>query len=141
MATSREDRKRELLAEGIRLREMLAFQIQSAVQGPNAITRSVKIVKKIKSLGIKPFAIGGGGLALLLLKPWRFFSKKKQQPEVPVPKSEGLVSKLIRYAKVAMPVARIIMNLGQTGNASPPPSQFLAFLLQKLSSLFPKKNR
>ena len=142
MATSREDRKKELLAEGALLRETLATQIQTAIRGPNAITKSVKLVKKIKSIGIKPFAIGGGVLGLLLLKPWRFFSKKKPPVPVSVPvNKEGLIAKLTRYAKTLFPVARFFMSIGQSPQANNPASQIFSVLLEKLSSLFPKKAR
>ncbi len=139
MATSREDRKKELLAEGVLLREALAFQIQTAVRGPNAITKSVKLVKKIKSIGVKPFAIGGGVLGLLLLKPWRFFSKKK--PPAPVPAKESLITKLVRYGKAMFPVARFIMGLGQSAKADAPSSQVFSVLLEKINGLLSKKNR
>ncbi len=142
MATSREDRKKALLAEGVRLREMLATQVQTAVCGPNAVTKGVRFIKKIKAIGIKPFAIGGGALGLLLLKPWRFFIKKKQPlPEI-TPKGESLTTRLVRYAKTLMPIARVAMSLGgQPGKTSNPSSQLLSFLLEKISSLLPKKSR
>lgn len=141
MATSREDRKKELLAQGVLLRKALVLQVQTAVRGPNAITKSVKLVKKIKSIGVKPFAIGGGVLGLLLLKPWRFFTKKKTPAPVPVPPKESLVSKLVRYGKAMFPVARFIMGLGKPSKADAPSSQVFSILLEKISGLLSKKAR
>lgn len=141
MATSREDRKKELLAQGVLLRKALALQVQAAVRGPNAVTRSVKLVKKIKSIGVKPFAIGGGALGLLLLKPWRFFTKKKTPLPAPVPPKESLVSKLARYGKAMFPVARFIMGLGKSSKADAPSSQALSILLEKIGGLLSKRVR
>ena len=141
MATSREDRKKELLAQGVLLRKALALQVQAAVRGPNAVTRSVKLVKKIKSIGVKPFAIGGGALGLLLLKPWRFFTKKKTPLPAPVHPKESLVSKLARYGKAMFPVARFIMGLGKSSKADAPSSQALSILLEKIGGLLSKRVR
>ncbi len=141
MATSREDRKKELLTQGVLLRKALALQVQTAVRGPNAVTKSVKLIKKIKSIGVKPFAIGGGVLGLLLLKPWRFFTKKKAPVPIPVPSKESLASKLVRYAKAMFPVARFIMGLGKSSKTEAPSSQVFAILLEKISGLLSKRAR
>lgn len=141
MATSREDRKKELLAEGALLRDALAIQIQTAIRGPNAVTKSVKLVKKIKAIGIKPFAIGGGVLGLLLLKPWRFFSKKKPPVPVSVPAKEALTTKLARYAKTLFPLARFIIGWRQSSKTSNPSVQVFSVLLEKINSLLAKKSR
>ncbi len=144
MATPREDRKKELLAAGRLLREALAIQTKTVVVGPNAMTKSVQIAKKIKAMGVKPWAFGGSALALLLLKPWRFFTKKKTPQPAPPAKKDGFFSKLLRYASAVMPIVQALMGIGGSSNSgrqTPPSSQIISFLLEKIGSLLPKKNR
>jgi hypothetical protein len=144
MATSREDRKKELLVAGRLLREALTIQTKTVVVGPNAVTKSFQLAKKIKAIGIKPWAFGGGTLALLLLKPWRFFTKKKTPQPLPSTKKEGLFSKLLRYTSTIMPLVQAVMGIGGLSNSSKqasPSSQIIAFLLEKIGNLLPKKNR
>ncbi len=141
MANLREERKKELLAEGALLREELAFQIQAAVRGPNTVTESIRLARKIRSIGVKPFAVGAGVLGLLLLKPWRFFIGEKIPAHVSLHTGESFTSKLIRYARALFPFARFVIGLRQPSGAGDSLPQILSVLLEKICGLLTEKKR
>lgn len=136
-AASREARKKELLIESTLLREKMAVEVLTIIHTPNAITKGIKLVQKIRSIGIKPFLIGGGLIGLLLFRPWRLFSGKKAE-EV----KGGFFSTLMKYSGYILPVIRFVMGvITPAAAAASPLSGIGSFIAQKFSGLFSKSGK
>lgn len=137
-AAAREARKKELLIESTLLREKLAVEVLTVIHTPNAITNGFKIFQKVRAIGAKSFLIGGGLIALLLLKPWRLFSGKQAEEA-----KAGLFSTLMKYAGYILPVVRFVMSAMTPAAAAAvsPLSGIGSFLFQKIGGLFSKSSK
>lgn len=135
-AASREARKKELLVESTLLREKLAVEVLTVIHTPNTITKGIKVFQKIRAIGIKPFLIGGGLIALLLLKPWRLFSGKQAEET-----KAGLFSTVMKYAGYILPVVRFVMSTVTPAAVVSPFSGIGSFLIQKIGGLFSKSSK
>ncbi len=136
-AATREARKKELLIESTLLREQMAVQVLTVIHTPNAITKGISLVQKIRSIGVKPLLIGGGLVVLLLLKPWRLFSGRKAEAV-----KGGFFSTLMKYSGYILPVIRFVMGaIAPAAVASSPLSGIGSFIGQKLSTLFSKSGK